>query len=159
AQLYTDAAQRADAHGDPAARGYAWSYLAELYEDGARPSDAAELAQRGLLAAQQARRPELEALAWWQSGRAALGTGDLAAAERALRRAHEAVLRVREGSALAPRSQRAFARAFPSAPISSDLVDALLRKAAVTEDPAALDALLREARDQLEDQGAAELRD
>jgi CHAT domain-containing protein len=159
AELYVDAARRADAHGDPAARSFAWAALAELYADQRRHAEAAELALRARVAAQQVRRSELEAFAEWQGGRAALGNADWPAAERALRRAHATTLRLRDAAALAPRSQRRFARAFPAGPIRTDLVDALLRRAEVTEEPTALDALLREARDQLEDQGASELRD
>jgi filamentous hemagglutinin family protein len=159
AALYTAAAERASAVGDAAARGYAWAYLAGLYERRGRLDDAAALAGRALLAAQEARRPELELIAWRQAGRVALARGELAPAESSLRRARSELERLRASAALTRRAQSEFARALPAGPLATELVDVLLRRAAQTEDPAALQALLREARDQLEDQGAAELRD
>jgi CHAT domain-containing protein len=143
-----------EAGGDDAASSWAWGLLAELYLDEQRSDEAAVLLRRALLAAQRA--PEPAALFRWHArlGRLLRARGDLDAAIAQFRAGLAALAGLRLDASVG-RARPELRRDPPLA----ELVEALLARAAQTEDPAARAAFVRAARDAAEDQGAAEMQD
>jgi len=129
----------------------------ELYERGQRRADALDLTRRALFAAQSA--DAIDALyRWqWQLGRLRRAEGDGDGALREYRAAALTLARMRaEGNAPLAGDQ---SFATDVEPLYDQLVDLLLYRAAAAEDAAAKQTLLAEARDTIEDQKVAELRD
>jgi filamentous hemagglutinin family protein len=157
--IYVRAASAARELDD--ARGTSWALggLGGLYEREGRGTEALELSRLALLLAQRRHAPEALYRWHWQIGRIERRLGSIDGAIASLRSAVEVLGALRRNAVLRDAQQAAFARSFPVEPVTTALVDALLQRAAQTEDPNARVADLRVARDRLEDLGAVELRD
>lgn len=153
AHAWQEAAEVAGTIGDTRQHSYALGYRGELYRERGHFEEALVLMDRALFAAQQANA--LEATARWQGHRAQLllELGREADALIAFRDAIASLgrLRVESGSL--------FISDVGDQALYLSLVDLLLRSASREEDPARVQSLLGEARDVVEDQKVAELRD
>lgn len=150
----------ADSLDNPSLRTYALGYLGDLYELDGNLDAALALSQRATFAAQQARRPEALYRWEWQTGRLLRKRGETEPALAAYRRATQALQPVRHDLALGygnAASRLPFRES--EGPLFVELADLLLRHATTAPDPAATQALLREARDTLEQLKAVELED
>jgi CHAT domain-containing protein len=149
------AARRGDARAGSFARALEAAQLARAGSS----EQSIEAARGALLLAQRARAPEAELFAGRLLGRELERQGSHAAAVRALEAAH--AIRARYFAAIsdAQTAPAPYASWLAAAPLLDELVDALLRLAAVTEDPAERERRLLEARDHLDDATALALRD
>ena len=147
----------ASAAGDERLRSYALGWQGELYERGKRRAEALDLTRRALFAAQTADAADALYRWQWQLGRLRRAEGDTDGALREYRAAAATLGRMRAEGSAPLSSDRSFARDVE--PLYDELVDLLLYRAATTEDAAPKQALLSEARNTIEDQKAAELRD
>jgi CHAT domain-containing protein len=125
---------------------YALGYRAELYENAGRTEDALALTRRALFAAQRAGSPDALYRWQWQLARIQRSAGD---SESALAAYRESVSTVKAVRQVASREVE---------PLYSGFVDLLLLRAAGARGDDQ-QALLRDARDAMEDFKAAELRD
>jgi CHAT domain-containing protein len=154
ARTYLAAAEAAQQLGDARRGSFALGHAGNLYRAHGRLAEAESLLRRALLLAADADDPA--ALYRWQWGLARVqrDRGRSAAALDGLRQA-AATLRGLGPGAFEPSTGGDHA---PSA-LLDELVDALLQRARETEEPAAREDVLREARDALESLAARELRD
>ena len=158
ANLLLEALAAADAVGDPRTASYALGFLGGVYEEAGRPGEALAMTRRAAMRAARGDAPE--ALYRWQaqSGRLLAAEGKITEATTAYQHAvdHLQSLRHRQawGGDLGVSS-------FETAilPVYYALVDLLLRQAASEPVGDARQALLRRARDTVEELRAAELRD
>ncbi len=144
--------------GDQRLRSYALGNRAELYERAGRGADALALNRRALFAAQQADAQDARYRWEWALGRLAREQGDVEGAIHAYRRAVSTLAELRSRTAFGSRDSEYSFRVGVE-PVYSGLVDLLLTNAAVVVTPGLREALLAEARDTVEAQKAAELRD
>ncbi len=137
---------------------YALGYMGELYEKDQRVHEAMALTRRALFLAQLVQDEFLLYLWHWQLGRLTDALSDQEAAIGNYQRALEILQRLRYQM---PVTYGAEQGGFNDAvePVYSRLVDLLLKQAAESRDPSRIEALLRNARDAVENLKAAELRD
>ncbi len=147
-------ASRAGAEGAARVESGAWGHLAVMYEVAGRHREALILARRALRAAGRAGATALEGR--WQHlvGRQLAASGELDAAIEALMPALHALQSLR-----LPPPAYSRAEGLHPAGVLTDLVDALLRRAAITEDPVERASWLVRARTRLEDFNLSELDD
>ncbi len=147
-----------NAIGNQRTQSYALGYMGELYEKEQRVQEALALTRRAMFAAQQTRDEYLLYLWHWQLGRLADAQDDREGAIGNYQRALEILQRLRYQIPVTYGAQEdGFANAVQ--PVYSRLVDLLLQQAAESRDPSRIEALLRGARDAVENLKAAELRD
>jgi len=151
------AASAAQQAQDERLRSFALGWEGELYERAGRRAEALDLTRRALFAAQTADAPDALYRWQWQLGRLRLADGDAEGALREYRAAAATLARMRAEGSAPLAGDRSFARDVE--PMYDGLVDLLLQRAQATEDASARQALLAEARNTIEDQKAAELRD
>ncbi len=151
------AEEAARASGDERLRSFALGWQGEIYERGQRRAEALDLTRRALFAAQSA--DAIDALyRWqWQLGRLRRAEANGDGALREYRAAATTLARMRAEGSAPLSSDRSFARDVE--PLYDELVDLLLYRASTSEDAAAKHGLLAEARNTIEDQKVAELRD
>ncbi len=158
ADAFGRASREAADAGDALHRSYALGYLGELYERRGRHAEAVELSRRAIVAAEQAEAPEALYRWQWQLGRIRHAAGVPDAALAAYREAARVLGDLREQTALRlAAGEPGLSRDVET--IYLELVDLLLRRAAAVPESDERQALLAEARDVLESQKAAELRD
>jgi CHAT domain-containing protein len=153
AQLYLSAAASAEQGGDKRRLCRALGHSGSLYRRRGRLAEAEALLGRAIFLAAESDDPSL--YRWqWELARLRLAQGHSAAALEGLRQS-AATLQALGPNALALEPEQG------EGPLAlfDELVDSLLRRASETEDPAALEVLLGEARAALEVRGATELRD
>ncbi|MGH8584555.1 MAG: CHAT domain-containing protein, partial [Gammaproteobacteria bacterium] len=154
-----EAADSAEANGDPRAASYAWGHQGALHETDRRYQDALELTQRAIFKAQQAAAPE--ALYRWhsQAGRLHHASGRMDEAIAAHRRAVFALQSIRPELVLA--AARASAGSFRETygAVYFDLVDLLLQRASSLPKRPDAEPYLKEARDTVELFKIDEMRD
>jgi CHAT domain-containing protein len=151
------AAAAAQQAGDERLHSFALGWEAELYERAGRRAEALDLTRRALFAAQAADAPDALYRWQWQLGRLRLADGDSEGALREYRAAAATLARMRAEGSAPLAGDRSFARDVE--PLYDGLVDLLLQRAQAAEEASARQALLAEARNTIEDQKAAELRD
>jgi CHAT domain-containing protein len=149
---YLRAGELAREIADPRRRSRALGSAGALYRRGGRGEEARGLTRQALFLAAEVDDAELLFRWQWQLARLLRDQGKSDAALDELRRA------ARTARSLGPASPLADAADSPGA-LFSDLVDELLRRAQSVPEPAAHQALLREARDALEALKVGELRD
>jgi CHAT domain-containing protein len=147
----------ARAANDDRLRSFALGWQGELYERGQRRAEALDLTRRALFAAQSADAVDALYRWQWQLGRLRRAEGDGDGALRQYRAAAATLARMRAEGTAPLSSDRSFARDVE--PLYDELVDLLLYRASTTEDAAERHELLAEARNTIEDQKVAELRD
>ena len=158
AALFDEASAIAQATGDARAQSYAAGHLGALYEDEGRTAEALQLTRRAVLAAQQVQAPESLYRWQWQTGRILKTLGRVDDSIAAYRRAVQTLQAIRpELAATASASQRSFRES--AGRVYFELVDLLLQRAALTNDPAFVPPFLKEARETVELLKVAELRD
>jgi CHAT domain-containing protein len=150
-RTYLRAGELAREISDPRRRSRALGAAGALYERRGRSEEAQGLTRQALFLAAEVDDAELLFRWQWQLARMLRDAGQSDAALEELRRA------ARTARSLGPTALADPAES-PGA-LFSDLVDALLRRARSTPEPAAHQALLREARDALEVLKVGELRD
>ncbi|MBW2290784.1 MAG: CHAT domain-containing protein [Deltaproteobacteria bacterium] len=143
---------------NPRAASYALGYMGALYEEEGRLEDALDLSQRAILQSQQTNAPESLYLWHWQAGRVldARGASDAAIAE--YRQAVRVLRQIRHEAGAGYGSAGTSFRESVG-PVYLQLVDLLLRNAAVADNSARVQELLLSARDTTEQLKAAELTD
>jgi CHAT domain-containing protein len=156
---YADARQSADAVGDQVFQSYSLGYTGEIYEGLGWLSDAIELTRRALFVAQTSDEPSVLYLWQWQLGRILAAQGKT---DEAIEAYHDALqtlgaFRADLINITAQSGRPAFRETFE--PVSLELADLLLRRAAATPDRAAKQSDLRRARATVEQFRAAELED
>jgi len=158
AETLREASGVAETIGDARSASYAWGHLGGLYEAERRYGEALSLTRKAILAAQRVNAPEYPYRWQWQSGRLlnAAGRGDDAIA--AYRRAVATLQSIRVDLASGPEASR-FSFQQSISPVYLELVDLLLRRAAVFGDAEAAAPYLLEARQSVELLKVAELRD
>lgn len=152
------AIRSAGAIGDRRTASYAWGYLGGLYEEDQRYSEALDLTQRAIFAAQQVDAPESLYRWQWQAGRLLRKLGQMEQAIDAYRRAVYTLQAIRpELSVGYGPSTTSFRDSIGS--VYFELVDLLLQRtrSAATREQVASD--LVEARQTVERFKVAELRD
>ncbi len=147
----------AGAAGDERLRSFALGWQGQVYERGQRRVEALDLTRRALFAAQSANAKDALYRWQWQLGRLRRAEGDDEGALREYRASAATLARMRADGTAPLAGERSFAR--DVAPLYDEEVDLLLYRASTTEDAGARQALLAEARNTIEDQKAAELRD
>ena len=154
-----EAADSAEANGDPRAASYAWGHLGALYETDRRYQDALEMTQRAIFKAQQAAAPE--ALYRWhlQAGRLHHASGRMDEAIAAYRRAVFALQSIRPElvAAVARSSGGSFRETYGA--VYFGLVDLLLQRASTLTGSPEAESYLKEARDTVELFKIDEMRD
>jgi CHAT domain-containing protein len=157
-KAFKEAGTISDAISNPLASSYAWGNLSKLYEEEERYQEALQLTHRATFAAQQVNAPESLYRWQWQSGRLLKALGKMDEAIAAYRRAVDTLQNIRYematgygGSLLTFRESMG--------PLYLELVDLLLKQAALTESREQYEPILLEAREVVELQKAAELRD
>ena len=154
-----EAADSAEANGDPRAASYAWGHLGALYETDRRYQDALELTRRAIFKAQQAAAPE--ALYRWhsQAGRLHHASGRMDEAVAAYRRAVFALQSIRPElvRAAAKASAGSFRETYGA--VYFGLVDLLLQRASTLTERTEAESYLKEARDTVELFKIDEMRD
>lgn len=143
--------------GDERLRSFALGWQGQVYERGQRRAEALDLTRRALFAAQTADASDALHRWQWQLGRLRRAEGDDDGALREYRAAAATLARMRAEGTAPLAGEQSFARDVE--PLYDELIDLLLTRAASTEDAASRQALLAEARNTIEDQKAAELRD
>ncbi len=156
---YARASALAEGGEDWLAASYAWGHLAQLYAEKDRLDEALVGIRRALLSAERARSAEARYRWQWRAGELLMRRGELERALASLRGAVRTLEALRLDAAGRGRDPRAFTRAFPTAAVATTLADALLRRAARTENPGERADLLREALAAAESGGVAELED
>jgi CHAT domain-containing protein len=158
AEALNGAAGAAEGIGDRRAASYAWGYLAMVYEDERRYAEALPLTRKAILAAQQSNAPESLYRWQWQAGRLLFATGSIEDAIGSYRRAVGTLQSIRPelsagyGVSAAPFRESAGRVYF-------EMVDVLLRQAALRRGREDVTPYLVEARETVELFKAAELRD
>ena len=147
----------ARAAGDERLRSFALGWQGQVYEQRQRRADALDLTRRALFAAQTADAADALYRWQWQLGRLRRAETDNDGALREYRASAATLARMRAEGTAPLAGDQSFARDVE--PLYDELVDLLLYRASTTEDAAARQALLAEARNTIEDQKAAELRD
>ncbi len=156
AEVLLAAGESAEEIGASRTASYAWGSLARLYERDGRLDEALGLTRRAILAAERADAPEALYRWYWQHGRLLRAQRRNDAAIDAYRAAARTLASLRGQRSVAGSDEGFEATVRP---VYFELVDLLLERAGRTEDRAAYQALVREARDTVEGLEAAELRD
>jgi CHAT domain-containing protein/Tfp pilus assembly protein PilF len=157
-ETLNEAGTLADSIGDRRTSSYAWGYLGKLYEDERRYQEALQLTRRATFAAQQINAPESLYRWEWQTGRLLTKIGTTDDAIGAYRRAVRTLQSIRpELSASYGTLQTSFRETM--GPVYFELVDLLLQRASLLQDPNQVGPYLIEAREAVELFKAAELRD
>ncbi len=159
-QSFQQAVALAEKLGDHAVETYALGYLGQLYEQDRQPKAALTLTRRAVFAAQQAQMPEALYRWEWQTGRLLKARGEIEPAMAAYRRAIQTLQPIRSDFSIGygNRTPRLSFRE-SEGPLFFELADLLLREASSTTDPSIEQALLREARDTVEQLKTVELED
>lgn len=158
ASAFQKAAWLADSLGDQRAGSYAWGYLARLYELERRYDEALQLSRQAARLAQVVDAPESLVRWQWQTGRVLTARGHLDQAIESYRQALYTLQPLRPELAAAS-EQPITALDPPTHQVYLELADLLLRRATLTEPTSAAEAYLAEAREVVELQKVAELRD
>lgn len=159
-QALSTALQQGRDLGDGALEARALDGLARLYQSDGQPGPALEMARRSAFAAQRASSPDTLYRAEWLIGRLLRAKGDEPGAVAAYRRAVQSLEPIRHDLALAHGNAVQDATFRESqGPLFLELADLLLREAGRSPDAARHQALLREARDTVEQLKAVELED
>ena len=148
---------RAREAGDERLRSFALGWQAQVYERGQRRAEALDLTRRALFAAQTGDAADALYRWQWQLGRLRRAEGDDEGALREYRASASTLARMRAEGTAPLAGEQSFARDVE--PLYDELVDLLLYRASTREDASEKQALLAEARNTIEDQKAAELRD
>ena len=130
--------------------------LARLSERAGRPTEATQLTDRALLAAQQASAPELSFRLEWQQAQLASQQGQAIRALASYRRAVADLQSIRQDIPVEYRDGKSSYR-MTFGPLYREFSDLLLRRSSA--DPAQAPALIREARDTIEQLKESELQD
>jgi CHAT domain-containing protein len=130
--------------------------LGRLSERAGRPTDAARLTDRALLAAQQAPAPELSFRLEWQQARLAKQQGQVTRALASYRHAIGDLESIRQDIPVEYRAGKSSYRT-TFGPLYTEFTDLLLRRASAH--PVEAPALITEARDTIEKLKASELQD
>jgi CHAT domain-containing protein len=158
AAAFKAAAEMAETHSDTRAASYAWGYLGRLYETEARYDEALNLTRRAVFAASQVYAPESLYRWQWQTGRLLYVLGHLDAAIAAYRRAVATLQSFRqEMGPIYGQPSGTFRETL--GPVYFGLVDLLLQRSTLLQEPSQVEAALLEARDTLESFKAFELED
>ncbi len=158
ASSFLDAASLADSLGDRRTASYAWGYLGRLYETERRQEEAVQLSRRAARLAQLADAPESLFRWQWQTARLLTAGGQLDQAIEAYRHAISTLQPLRPELATAG-DYATSALDLPVQHVYLELADLLLRRATLTESASAVTGYLAEAREVVELQKVAELRD
>lgn len=158
AELFTKAEVAAAEAEDARLRSFALGWLGELYEAGGRLDEARTLTRRALVQAGRADAPDAMYRWYWQLGRIERAAGNDQAALADYRKAVAQVDVMRGALALGP-VDAALSFRTEVVPVYLGLVDLLLVRAAAQPSGETRQRLLAEARDTLEAEKAAELRD
>ncbi len=148
----------ADSLGDQRTASYAWGYLGRLYERDRRYDEAAQLSSRAVVRAQTADAPESLFRWQWQRGRLLAAEGQLDQAIDAYRHAVYTLQPLRPELAMAA-DHPTNTLDVPAQQIYLELADLLLKRASLTEPQAAATTYLAEAREVVELQKVAQMRD
>jgi len=154
ARAYGAATEVAAAVGARRTEAYALASLGSLHADAGRDVEALALTRRALATIVGVDAPEVQYRLQWQLGRLLRARGEREAASDAYRRAARALVEIRSHVA-----DPGLSFDEEVEPVFLDLVDLRLQQAAATSDPVQRAALLREARDWLEELKSAELTD
>ena len=155
-RAFQTALQTAETLHNPRLAALAQGGLGRLHERVGRPADAARLTDRALLAAQQAPAPELSFRLEWQQARLARQQGQATAALASYRRAAASLQSIRQDIPVEYRDGKSSYR-MTFGPLYREFSDLLLQRSSA--DPARAPALIREARDTIEQLKESELQD
>lgn len=156
ATMLREALEAADAANDARARSAALGYLAELYDHAGRSADALQLAQRAIVAAEQADAPELLYRWQWQKARLLKAQGERDEAILAYQHAVRTFSTVRADLAATP-GRGAFRQSV--GPLFAETADLLLDQSGRIADAKVAASYLTEARSTMELFKGAELQD